>query len=59
MREKTKRERLEAEGWKIGTVAEFLMLTPEESAMVKIESAPEGTVRKADISYRDDSVIIM
>ena len=39
MMDKTKRERLEAQGWKIGTVAEFLELTPEESAMIEIKLA--------------------
>ena len=29
-----KRKRLEAAGWKVGSVDEFLDLTPEESAMV-------------------------
>ena len=29
-----KRQRLEAAGWKIGTVAEFLELTPVESKIV-------------------------
>ncbi len=37
--DKTKRDRLETAGWKIGTVAEFLTLTPEESAMVEIKLA--------------------
>jgi hypothetical protein len=36
--EQAKRERLEAKGWKVGTVAEFLGLTPEESALVEIGS---------------------
>lgn len=34
-----KRERLEANGWKAGTVAEFLGLTPEESALIEIKLA--------------------
>ncbi len=29
-----KRARLEAKGWKVGTVQEFLELTPEESTMI-------------------------
>jgi len=36
---KAKRERLEASGWKVGTVAEFLELTPEESALIEIKLA--------------------
>jgi hypothetical protein len=34
-----KRKRLEAAGWKVGTVGEFLELAPEESAMVEIKLA--------------------
>jgi DNA-binding XRE family transcriptional regulator len=37
--EKSKQKRLEAQGWKIGDAAEFLELTPEESAMVNIRLA--------------------
>jgi hypothetical protein len=32
---KNKQEQLEANGWKVGTVAEFLGLTPEEEDMVE------------------------
>jgi DNA-binding XRE family transcriptional regulator len=41
-----KRARLEAKGWKIGTVAEFLELTPEESALVEIKLALSRTLRE-------------
>jgi predicted XRE-type DNA-binding protein len=34
--EPTKRHKLEAAGWKVGTVAEFLELTPEEEAIIEI-----------------------
>jgi DNA-binding XRE family transcriptional regulator len=34
-----KQEKLEADGWKIGTVADFLELTPEESALIEIKLA--------------------
>ena len=34
-----KRKRLEAKGWKSGTVAEFLDLSPEESALIEIRLA--------------------
>lgn len=37
--DKAKRERLEAQGWKVGTVADFLELTPEESMLVEIKLA--------------------
>ena len=33
----TKKKRLETKGWKVGTVAEFLRLTPEESAYVEMK----------------------
>ena len=37
--EKTKKERLEAKGWKIGTVSDFLELTPEENVLIEIKLA--------------------
>src|SRR5215216_4156075 len=43
---KTKRERLEASGWKDGTVAEFLKLTPEESALIEIKLALSRKLRE-------------
>jgi ribosome-binding protein aMBF1 (putative translation factor) len=35
--DRAKRRRLEAGGWKIGTAAEFLKLTPEEEEYVEIK----------------------
>jgi transcriptional regulator with XRE-family HTH domain len=37
--EASKQQRSEANGWKLGDVADFLELTPEESAMVEIRLA--------------------
>ena len=37
--DQVKKERLEARGWKVGTVSEFLELTPEENALVGIKLA--------------------
>lgn len=37
--DKAKQEQLEAKGWKVGTVAEFLELTPEETVLVEIKLA--------------------
>ena len=37
--EQTKRERLEAKGWKVGSVSDFLELTAEESVLVEIKLA--------------------
>jgi DNA-binding XRE family transcriptional regulator len=44
--DKAKREQLEAKGWKVGTVAEFLELTPEESALVEIKLALSRKLRQ-------------
>ena len=37
--DQTKTERLEAKGWNVGTVSEFLELTPEEATLVEIKLA--------------------
>jgi DNA-binding XRE family transcriptional regulator len=34
-----KKNRLETKGWRVGTVAEFLQLSPEESAYIEIKLA--------------------
>ena len=44
---KAKRARLEAKGWKVGTVAEFLELTPEESALIEIKLALSRRLRES------------
>jgi DNA-binding XRE family transcriptional regulator len=36
---KTKQEKLKDKGWKTGSVAEFLNLTPEESAYIELKIA--------------------
>lgn len=33
----TKKKRLESKGWKVGTVQEFLQLSPEESAYLELK----------------------
>jgi plasmid maintenance system antidote protein VapI len=43
---KAKREQLESQGWKVGTAAEFLGLTPEESALVEIKLALSRELRE-------------
>src|SRR2546423_3409776 len=43
---KVKREQLEARGWKVGTVAEFLELTPQESALIEIKLALSRKLRE-------------
>jgi len=34
-----KKKQLEAKGWKVGTVAEFLQLSPEESSYIEMKLA--------------------
>ena len=46
MMDNHKRERLEAEGWRVGTVAEFLQLTPEESALIEIKLVLSKNLKK-------------
>ncbi|MCY7368281.1 MAG: helix-turn-helix domain-containing protein [Chamaesiphon sp.] len=41
-----KRQKLEAAGWKVGTVAEFLQLTPEEEAIIEIRVALSKSLKK-------------
>ncbi len=44
--DKSKRERLEAHGWKVGSAEEFLGLTPEESAYVELRLKLSQAVRE-------------
>lgn len=39
---KAKRARLKATGWEVGTVAQFLRLTPQETALIEIKLARAG-----------------
>lgn len=41
-----KRKRLEAKGWKVGTVTEFLGLTPEEAALIEIKLALSQSLKE-------------
>ena len=41
-----KKRRLEAAGWKVGTVAEFLGLSKEEAALVEVKLALAGSLRR-------------
>lgn len=40
--ERAKRKRLEDAGWKVGSVAEFLELSPVEAALVEMKLALSG-----------------
>ena len=48
--DKSKRELLEAKGWKVGTVAEFLELTPEEAALIEIKLSLSRNTKKKEKS---------
>jgi DNA-binding XRE family transcriptional regulator len=44
--DKSKRHRLEAKGWKVGTVDDFLHLTPEEATYVELKLTLSQRVRE-------------
>ncbi len=44
--EPTKRQKLEAAGWKVTTVAEFLDLSPEEMEMIEIRLSLSKLLKK-------------
>ncbi len=44
--ELTKRQKLEAAGWKVSTVAEFLELTPEEEAIIEIRLSLSNSLKQ-------------
>lgn len=44
--DKSKKQRLEAKGWKVGSVDEFLGLTSEEAAYIELKLALSQNVRK-------------
>lgn len=43
--QKTKRQQLEGAGWRVGSAADFLKLTPEESALVETKLALSTALR--------------
>jgi ribosome-binding protein aMBF1 (putative translation factor) len=46
MMDKAKKKRLEVAGWKSGTVAEFLELTPEETAIIELKLQLSNALRE-------------
>jgi DNA-binding XRE family transcriptional regulator len=44
--DQSKRECLESKGWKIGTVSDFLELTPEEAIFVEIKLALSQSLKE-------------
>ena len=49
---KTKKERLEKKGWKVGTVEEFLELSAEESAYIEMKLRLSESLRKRRVRRR-------
>ena len=43
---RAKRERLEAKGWKVGSTAEFLHLSPEEAAYLEMKLTLSRTLQE-------------
>jgi predicted transcriptional regulator len=43
---KTKKSRLEEAGWRVGTAADFLGLTQEETALIEMKLGLAATLRK-------------
>jgi DNA-binding XRE family transcriptional regulator len=41
-----KKNRLEKRGWKVGSAADLLMLSPEEAALVELRVALSGAVKQ-------------
>ena len=53
-----KKTRLKQAGWKTGSVAEFLELTPEESGLIEIKLRLSELVRKARVRQRLSQVLL-
>jgi predicted XRE-type DNA-binding protein len=49
---KSKRARLEAQGWRFGSTADFLELTPQEAAFVETKLALSQTLRHRRTAQR-------
>lgn len=48
----TKRARLEAKGWRVGSADEFLELNPEEAALVETRLALSRTLRERRVAQK-------
>ena len=44
--QQTKRKRLETNGWKVGTAADFLELTPEEATFIEMKISLSQSLKK-------------
>ena len=52
MMEKTKKNRLEKKGWKVGTTKEFLGLSSEESRYIELKLALSAHLKKQRIKQK-------
>ena len=50
--DKEKRKRLESKGWKFGTPADFLGLSPDESAFVEVKLALSKCLRESRLKKK-------
>jgi DNA-binding transcriptional regulator YiaG len=46
MMKQTKRKKLEAKGWKVGTAADFLGLTPEEETFIEMKMSLSHSLKE-------------
>jgi len=51
-----KRARLEAQGWSVGSAADFLALTPEEAALVEMKVALSDALRRRSATLPQSDV---
>ena len=51
---KSKKERLERKGWKVGTVEEFLDITPEEAAYIELKLRLSDGLRRLLVKHFDN-----
>ena len=49
---KTKKDRLEKKGWRVGTVEEFLDLTPDESSYIELKIRLGEDLRKRRVRHK-------
>jgi ribosome-binding protein aMBF1 (putative translation factor) len=54
----TKRARLEAHGWRVGSAAEFLNLSPEEAAFVETKLALSKSVRERRTAQKVSQTVL-
>jgi ribosome-binding protein aMBF1 (putative translation factor) len=52
MMDAKKRQGLEAAGWRVGSTAEFLDLTPEESALIEFKLSLGRLVKQTRVRFR-------